>query len=350
LKRGGPGGHNHGMQAKRIMVCLAAAVAGACASEAEIEVSYYIPPGQEDPCGPNGCGGNSPVVGGVYFWSLHLGGATNQEGVRITSVHKNGVSMKLQLVDGDRLRGVHPVTGALIVEDTSLPGTRIKLSVNSMPYEIVIEAAAPSTSFWVMAPLPIWEYRFKYRPLFGDDQRLRPLCSRGADPTLLDAIVFGGDSYDPVTKAITTGAVTHDWANIACAKSALYKMHRIGYTTAAEKRLGFKTEVKQRRAMLNAWTSNVCGTGEAFTHQDEAITLSESTGKFNVFPYNAVPVSREAIWDEGGAVCLDTHRLDEDDPEIYEKLTVACGGALPKSCDELIGPWTAHGHVRTGNL
>ncbi len=348
------------MRAMRFLVCAAVVMAaGACASpEADpgVGVAYYIPPGEEDPCLPNGCGGNSPVMDGVYFWRLHvatLPGLPSPEGVQITSVQKNGTPMRLEVVNGDELFAVHPVTGAVIAQGTSLPGTRIDVSVNGQPYEIFIEWAAPSESFWVGSGLPIWRYRFKYRPLFGAGHRkYKPLCSEGDnDPTQLDALVFAGDLYDPDTKAITIGPATAGWMNIACAGSAIYKMHTVGHTSAAEARLGIPTTLDQRRAMLNAWTSNVCGTGEAFTHQGEPITLRESLNIFDMPPYNAVPQSREAIWDENGAVCLNVHRLDEDDLEIYDKIAAACpGGVLPPPCTGLFGMWTMYGHVRTGNL
>jgi hypothetical protein len=103
--------------------------------------------------------------------------------------------------------------------------------------------------------------------------------------------------------------------------------------------------VKQRRAMLNAWTSNVCGTGEAYTVPGELITLRESLGLLSPSSgYLSDPETFEAIWDEGGAVCLDVHRLEGGPDEV----TIPCRAALP-SCTDLLDDWTAHGYVLTGN-
>jgi hypothetical protein len=357
LKRGGTGRDYHGMHAMRVVVCLSA-VASACASEPLIEVAYYVPPEQDpdDPCPKDGCGGNSPVVDGVYFWSLpilNVPSETTPDGVQVTGIQRNGIPMRFKVEDGDYLLGVHPVTGAVLAQGSTLPGTQIELLVKGVPYEIVIEAAAPSASFWVGAELPIWRYRFRYRPLSGpDSRRYRALCSEGdADPTALDAFVFVGDLYDPDTKDITVGPAAAGWMNIACADSALYKLHATAHTEAGQK-TGVATTVVQRKAMLNAWTSNVCGTGEAFTRQGEPITLRESQGVFNKAPYNATPRSREAIWNENGAVCLNTHRLHEDDPDIYVKIAAGCpGGVLPPPCDDqMLSSWQLLGHVLTGNL
>jgi hypothetical protein len=340
----------------RFGVCLAAAVIGACTSDPVVGVAYYVPPDEplNDPCPKDGCGGNSPVVNGVYFSRVHIGSVPSQttpEGVQISAVQRNGVPMRLKLTGGDYLVGVHPVTGGVLAQGTTLAGMRIEVLVNGEPYEIVLDAAAPSVKFWVGTELPIWRYRFRYRALSGPDTRTyRALCSEGdGDPNMLEALVFEGDLYDPDTKGITVGPATAGWMNIACVDSAIYKMHLAGHTTAAQK-TGVVTTLAQRRALLNAWTSNVCGTGEAFTRQGEPITLRDSLGVILKAPYNATPQSREAIWDEHGAVCLDTHRLDEDDPDIYLAIAAACpGGVPPPPCEPLAGNWELHGHVMTGS-
>lgn len=92
--------------------------------------------------------------------------------------------MRLQVVDGDQLFGVDPAgSGAVLAQGTKLPGTRIYVSMKGT---------------------------FRYRPLAGPDRdTYTPLCSEADhDPPMLDALVFEGDLYDPVTKKITVGPVT----------------------------------------------------------------------------------------------------------------------------------------------
>jgi hypothetical protein len=356
LKRWRPGRDYHRMQAMRFLVGLAAVVvAGACAPEPAVGIAYYIPPDhiEEDPCPPDGCGGNSPVMNGVFFWRVYFGDqpdAAGPEDVRVTGVHRNGVPMKLRVADGDYLVGVDPVMPwVVLAHGTTLPGTRIKVSLKGEPYEILVSGAAPTEKFWVGAKLPIWRYELRYRALSGGDTHYFPLCSEAdGDPDMIQALVFEGDDYTPDTKQITVGPQTAGWMNIACADSAIYKMHTTGHTTAAQKN-GLLTTPAQRHAMLNAWTSNVCGTGEAFTKQGEPIRLRPFTGTVNKAPYNGPMASAEAIWDESGAVCLNTHRLHEDDPTIYSQIAEACGGELPPNCDAMLGSWKSHGHVLTGN-
>jgi hypothetical protein len=348
----------------RIMVCLAAAVTGACGLDPDPSsdlagspggawISYSITDPDKDPCGVDVCGNSVPELDEIEFLALDVGtvpGRPNPEGVRIIGVHdKDGVPMRLELAGGDRLRGVDPATGSVISEGPSLVDTRIKVAVNGKLYKIRIGAAAPTERFWAGARSLIWAYELYYHQLAGDPQPERPLCSAGSGrPDLVGAVVFGGDLYDRATGAITVGPATNGWMNIACAGGAIYKMHKTGHTSAAQARLGIATTVAQRRAMLNAWTLNVCGTGEAFTRKVE-FRLRDSLGVFSAAPYDAPMRSREAIWDQDGAVCLDTDWLEKFDPGIHAKLRMACGDAVPPSCRGLRGDWTARGHVLTGN-
>jgi hypothetical protein len=366
----------------RSLVCaVAAAVTGACASPEDLgaETAFLVPPGQEDPCPPDGCGGgNSPVVSGVYFWRLDIAdvpGLPNPEGVRITSVKRDMVSMPLRLkvVNGDRLQVVS--SGVVIADGAMVVGTRIEVDVDGSTYAIRIASAGQTAHFWVKHPVPIWEYELRYRPVSGPaadkckDRELCPeraLCSEGdGDPTKVSAIVFGGDLYNPETKAVAEGPETAGWMNIACADSAPYKMYRIGYTSAAKNRIGLATTLAQRQAMMNAWTSNLCGDGTSHTKQGEPILMRESLDVQNfTSPYRGAMASYEAIWSEHGAVCLDRHRLDDEqvnnqadeeetdlDIEITDTLRTACmpEEPLPTCTEMMMNGWTAYGHVLIGN-
>lgn len=229
------------------MVCVAAALAGACAISQE-----------RDPCRGNICGGDHIPLG-IHVWSPPCsGGAAGPKAARITSVQdRRGASMKLRLVDGDRLLGVDPAGGGVIAEHGGLIGARIGVSVDGVSHELVIRGAAPSERFRLGAQLPIEAYEFASRPLDGGPEA--PLCSAGVgDPIAVPAIVFGGDLYDLATGAITVGPATNGWLNVACAGSAIYAMHELGYTSAAQSRLGIATTLEQRRAKLAEWASDAC--------------------------------------------------------------------------------------------
>lgn len=357
------------MRAMRIAATVAAAMAGACASPEDlgVETAYLVPPGQEDPCPPNGCGGgNSPVVDGVYFWRLFIAtvpGLPNPEGVRITSVRYGTLSMplRLEVVNGDRLRVVM-LSGTPVADGAMVVGTKIIVAVDGSSYEIRVASAAQTAYFWVRNPAPIWEYELRYRPVSGpaaepcrtgEPGGLCPehaLCSEGDDdPTKVTAIVFGGDLYNPRTKAVAAGTATAGWINVACTDSAPNKMYRIGHASAAKGRIGLVTTLAQRQAMMNAWTSNLCGDGTSHTKQGEPVLMDESLAVQNATsPYIGAMGSYEAIWSEDGAVCLDTHRREDTEPGITAQLRTACTPALP-TCAGMIDNWEAHGHVLIGH-
>jgi hypothetical protein len=333
-----------------------------------------VPDGDPDQltgnCPENTCGTNSPVIAGVYFSRLHLGGLASPKGVQLTGViGPNGGPMQLELVDGDRLRGIY--TSGQVVEHGALTGTRLGILVQGAAYEILLRGvsqepfwATASTSALAARPrqssqpqpqqpqpqLQIESYELHYRPLGTTRDEL--LCSEAdGDPTKLEALVFGGDLYDQATKAIQIGPETDGWLNIACTSNAIYKMHKIGYTSAAQLRLGNYTTLDQRRAMLNAWTANVCGTGKSYTHADEPLTLRESLDvQSTASPYRYDSKTVEAIWGPSGAVCLTDPRLSEEIANLRNQIVAECGPSKPLPlCSELPGAWSAHGYVLTGN-
>ena len=79
------------------------------------------------------------------------------------------------------------------------------------------------------------------------------------------------------------------------------------------------TTQSQRQAMLKMYTSDVCGTGEAFTVTGTPLTWGAVSGASGG---STSYVSNEAHWNEEGATCLDTHRLhgsgDDMDLQIRE--------------------------------
>jgi len=340
----------------RLTILLASCAATACAvapEDADLSV-VYKPGDYGDPCPPNGCGGNSPVVSGVYFSRLHSYGVKNPEKVRVTKVlAPDGVTpMKLRAV-GDRLEGTQ-LTDYVVRHHSALVGSQILIEVDGAPGVIRIVATGLEP-FWVD---PVWAsgtietYDFYYRPLDGITEVEVPLCSEGdGDPNMISAIVFGGDIYDDDTKEVLVAPEqTKGWMNIACVNSAPYKMHKIGYTNAAQARLGYVTTQEQRQAMLRAWTSAVCETGTAFTIEGTPIVLRQpATPLPPESPYMAPIGQVEAIWGPKGALCMSTHRLLATAPDVLTDIATECG-VIPECTNELVHQFKlgAYGAVLTG--
>jgi hypothetical protein len=336
--------------------------AGACGLDAddwsemaspadEVGVSSFTSALEVDPCRPNACGANKAELDGTVVWQLALQEAGTTKGPGIASAHRrDGAPMLLRLApEGDRLIGVSPETGDVIAERADLDGTKIQVRVSGKSYKIFIRRVAPAEQrFWAGAQLPIETYDFMYRPPSGGPER--PLCAAGRErPSMIHAIVLGDEHYDPTTQQIGEGSTRRNRIDLACAESPMYQQHRSGYTAVAQARLGVSKTLAQRQAMLNAWTSNVCGTGVLFTRPGEPLVVRDGRGVFGAPSHAGAKQSREAIWDEHGAVCLDVHRLEQDVPQIRGLLKQACGHALPGPCEGLPGAWTDHGLVMTSN-
>jgi hypothetical protein len=330
------------------------------------------------PCDVDACGnGNSPIIAGVWFWKLNWLGLPNDPAdpgsVRVTGVvSKDKVKMVL-LADGDRLVGYNKVAwdaGIKVkqAEGKDLGDTQIHVKLRGKNYSIRIEYLADADGgvrtvpFWL--PMPEWSkpvelYRFFYRPLDPPEDKTgeTQLCQRpageppGPGEQWLDAIVFTGDLYNPETKDITT-AGTDGWMNIACHMGAPYKMHLMGHTTVAGKKLGLRTSIDERKSLLNAFTMNACGTGKAFTVQGTEINL-KSRWNLDAPRYLPEVKTHEAIWGPDGALCLGRHRLATNkDSDAVERAEIAaeCPKRSFESCDAMWDFWgdaTHHGLFRT---
>ncbi len=336
-------------------------VASACLPADDVEVRQTVQATEPTQCDDDGCGaGNSPVIDGVYFWNLSSDAEPNDRGVSITRVEKSNIAMRLIAV-GDRLRGVHPVTGITLFEGTQLVGTRIHVSVKGVPRIIKITYVSPpdveDESFWIQPYGKVEAYEFRFAPV--GELPSRPLCSLAKDDPedkMIRAIVFTGDRYNPVTKEITIDhPLVSGWINIACKDSAPYKMYLSGHASFAGARLGLATSLAKRRAMLNAWTMNACGTGKAFTVSGTRITIFESQHLVGNWPspFHDNPITLESIWSASKALCMNVHRLalDPKYPEIRDAMASEC--PRPPPCSTILGDndWTdfdKFGYVLTG--
>jgi hypothetical protein len=142
------------------------------------------------------------------------------------------------------------------------------------------------------------------------------------------------------------GSATGPWFNIACAGSALAKLHLLRHTDAGA--VGsYTTTLDERRAMLKMYSADVCGRGESFTRPGEPLLLADNRGWYTFNP--ATASSWEAIWNAKGARCLDVPRRLAEEPNVLVRIRAACGGVLPPSCGALLPNWRAYGHVVSAN-
>ena len=352
---------------KRLIVTtMALGAVSSCAISEEDGVENTTPIAKA--CAPSDCGGvNDPTIDGVVFWQLYPPGVATPQDVVVESVTLNGANVRLRVGVNDQLRAVSPLDfSSNVAVGTGLIGTEINLRVKGAPFRVRIDHVTPTNetdeAFWVGSFARIEAYDFSYVPLddAGNPKHVRPtpLCQTNLGQNgerSSRAIVFGGDLYDPTTKTVAFNGAAMGPFNIACKDGAPYKMHVVGYTSAAHARLGTPpasmSTIPQRQTLLKAWTADYCGTGRAFTHHGEPLRLSEALNQLPpISPYiSRQEASMEAIWGPNGAVCLEVPRLSEENDLILEEIARECAdvGKTLGRCTTL--SWPGAGHVRTGN-
>lgn len=77
--------------------------------------------------------------------------------------------------------------------------------------------------------------------------------------------------------------------------------------------------------MFKMFTADVCGDGTSFTVHGQPLLWADAKG---ITKFASAPASIEAIWNDTGAVCLDTPRVPKLASSIAARCRRAsCGGA-----------------------
>jgi hypothetical protein len=113
------------------------------------------------------------------------------------------------------------------------------------------------------------------------------------------------------------------WFNLACAGSAMAKMHLLRHTQpgslvpvtgAPPVPLADPSTLPERQAMLKMLTADYCGDGRSFTRTGQPLRYMDRRHWYPGVPFSLDPAafeigSIEAIWGASGAVCLSQPRL-----------------------------------------
>ncbi len=288
--------------------------------------------GNGDPCPKTGCGTNSPFLGPTEFHEFEeTGSSANAQGLRLVGMVKNGTSY-LPDVTGTVLVG--RFWGIAVLTNQDLVGAELLVANDrgGDGFRIKIVRVSHAQTYWQGAPDTLETYELLWRTDHQGAATYQPVCNnppdrRDPDGTLwnvtAEAILFTGDRYDTRTLEVTatTPAQAGSWFNIGCSGNVMSKLV-LNRHTAASQLAASPTTRAQRQAMLKMYTSDVCGTGQAFTKQGTALRWTSAQGWMNTAP--AYPNS-EARWNENGALCLDTHRLHGSADDMTSQILTACG-------------------------
>lgn len=256
-------------------------------------------------------------------------GLSNGAGFAVIGVRMGGVPYRLEPA-GAAVVARPLAAGSAQLEGASLVNLEIDLrDTNDRRYTLRI-AGTDTTPFWADPQERVRTYVLTYAPLNASTSR--PLCTTGVN----EAILFGGDRYDSARKeVIATGAAATGWINIACAGTALAKLYLTRHTDASQ---AIATTPAERQAMLKMFTADMCGDGTSFTVHGQPLLWADAKG---ITRFASAPRSIEAIWNSGGAVCIDTPRR----PELASTIRTRC---QRPSCGGVTTPG-GRGHVISAN-
>ena len=369
-----------------------------CGAAAQSEATTaQAQPATTDPCPSLGCGLNGAWLGAnVAFRELDLGpapdtfrGQPNDAGLTIESftfqgatASDGGVPMGID-VEGDELIGILP---GVRLRGTKLKGARITL-VNKQDVHYFLDINdVTSTGFWTerctfnpeqTCPreelVPLYSITFTREGTHVKES----VCGPATDPDQPVSglvVIFRGDQYDePPPGAFSTPEPYHGpgytvlsdpgstWFNIACAGTAIGKLHLLRHTNAAARPGGSvpgpastarTTTVDQRTALLKMLTADYCGIGFPFTENGHRLTYTFEHSWEPLFPqtdgsvldFAGVPTaSIDALWNEEGALCIRVPRLSDQVPpqELAGRIRQRCGKDIPQDCrpSESLASW-----------
>lgn len=256
-------------------------------------------------CDPLVCPGNSNLLGVLGPYELDETGVQfSPRGYRIAGMWHGAAAVSDLDVPGAALEAT---TGAGLLSGPGLIGLRLRIEHSSGgAFELQIDGyLTAKVPYYVGGPNEIEGYHVVYR--MAGERETHELCpyetynDAGVPGTW--AVFWKGDRYDPDTGLITaSNAGVGPWFNISCAGEATIKMLRARTGGAVAP----ASPVAQRQATLNMFTAAYCGpTGQRYTKLGVPLAWSDLSGPSAI---GAVS-SREAVWNEDGAVCLDTPRL-----------------------------------------
>ncbi|MBA3498922.1 MAG: hypothetical protein H0T65_01020 [Deltaproteobacteria bacterium] len=324
----------------------------ACAVDADLETAETSQAGGAGggSCPKWGCGENTSEMGPYKNWwelqnpQTSVAGAPNSAGMQVLNFQIGLQIYRPEIINGSQLIARHPNGG--VVSGANLTNGFFNISTPTGNYRLRIASVNPKATsnvfFWIGPTEQIETYELMWSGPGGSGR----IC--GNPPAIrsgegvgknwnrpYEAVLFTGDRYntDSMRVTHTSYTTTQGWFNIGCAGSVLAKLHFNRHTTAGSTFL-YGSGLLQRQAMLKMYVSDVCGSGNSWTHAGTPLRFQQVG---NWAKLSGSEFAFESQWGSGGALCMDTHRLGdlytlEPGDTIYDECPVpACNGSVGAS-------------------
>lgn len=317
-------------------------MAAGCVGELE-ETTSNVEQENTIKCPPGVCSENSDVTARNGIWEANLYGLPDVNGVSLVSRgvkgnrpraqiwDQNGRAYDLKVLNG-RISGT-AVFGTGTISGPSLVNASFKFQQNgAVKYTVFIDAVK-TVQMPVALPRGGAETIEVYNLSWSTPQGMQmPTCPRGAGLDPNDTVVFEGDRIDTARLTMSVNADWNpEWINFGCGNSVIAKLRLLRKTTS-----NGTGSWAARQTALKMLTADYCGTGANFTRVGTAITWKDDENVVGDYvlsnPGFAVyPSQVEARWNEYGATCLNTPRLEATGavPYISDYIHAVC---LPLPC------------------
>ncbi len=294
-------------------------------------------------CDDIGCGSNSPHLENGGFHFLLTNGRDNPQRYSIAGFTKPGDSTPytFSVLDGEirAMKSGRYGAGPVVAYDGSaVVGMELHINFRGVPKHVITITGYERLWSWARksdnSRFFVHTYRFHWTNSFGQRQNLCSHPGNSGETLGMNeyfTVVFEGDVIKAREKVVD-GAIDNNVVNFGCAGSALAKLHLSGYTEVAA-RLGFATTTSERQTMLKMITADYCGDGIPYTVGGQPLYWLDD----NHWNLPLGSGTREALWNENGAVCLNQPRMLANPstdtaywwPEIVQRSDIPCASALP---------------------
>jgi hypothetical protein len=364
---------HHPLALAATLALAACAPADPAGTEPGIRYAVIHPFGDDPPPPTGNCPDwmcNAATVGdGLVFdeLSFHSPLSTtspmlNSADLYVSKAEMNGHPVSFSVQGHDVLLGaLTGPTGSGPINRADVDGLVLTVThTNGAEYELLFKQTIRA-KYWVnpSGEVPYHEVRVR-KTRQGSDNGLMigrapdldygsSLCAGTPDPkegqevTEL-AVLFEGDRYDSAAKTVKEVPTGGPWFNVACAGTAMLKMHLLRYTRASQ---STPVAVPQRQALLKTLTADYCGDGRPFTVNGHPLIYTDALEVVpGVLPDIKALLAKgatvEAIWGPEGARCLDV-------PRLYRRDQISCPRHLDlPSCGDVTS-WKQRGGVLSLN-
>jgi ADYC domain len=326
----------------------------------DVDLSPIAPTSDQwNSCPTWDCNKNHPMLTGFPVPEVNEDGLLDDHGLSLQSFRQGLQLLRLD-VDRGEIKGYDPAD-TLVLDGAGAIGSILTIGNATTTWRIRIDDFA-RIPYWTGPLAAVPAYRLLYQKVGATTSIWTNVC-KAPENVILDpewqgghetyALLISDERYDRDAKRVRDDGNADGWFNIACAGTALAKMVLMRFDPHIPATdLDYYTIPTRRTTTLKMLTADYLGFGEAFTQGGLPMQWADSLG----WHPELAPNVSEAVWDENGAVCLDTPRLDGIESDMLKKIEDVCnatpGCTMPPTCSaQGVTPlnWTQYGPWRTWN-